>query len=89
MTRKTRKVKAKVEKPKTEEPDSFPGIVAEVEEEKPMLTETSVKEQLKAIVAELEADPLCRIYPQLPREYGEKIYPRYQKLMAKLKALAG
>lgn len=48
-----------------------------------------LKDELKKIVADLEADPLLPLIPQYPREYGEKMYPRYQRLLAQLKKLAG
>jgi len=47
-----------------------------------------VKSALKVIVAELEADPLVPMDCEYPREYGEKIFPRYQKFFAQLKKLA-
>lgn len=47
-----------------------------------------VKTALKFIVADLEADPLVPLIPTM-WDYGHKIIPRYEKLMAQLKRLAG
>jgi len=49
---------------------------------------TSIRGQLKSIIAEFEADPLVPMDCEYPREYGEKIFPRYQKFLVQLKKLA-
>lgn len=43
--------------------------------------------ELQRLIAELEADPLVPMDCEYPREYGEKIFPRYQKFLAALKKL--
>jgi len=59
-----------------------------VETEHEQVKAQRIKSQLNAMVTELEADPLVPMDCEYPREYGEKIYPRYQKFLAQLKELA-
>lgn len=51
-------------------------------------TSPSTKEQLRALIQILEADPLCPIMINYPMDYGTRIFPRYRALMEQLKAIA-
>lgn len=74
---------------------AIPRKATRIAEEKPVKLEAETKPtldvpdtlSLRTIVAELEADPLVPLMCEYPREYGEKILPRYRKLLAQLKSL--